>query len=1413
VMTTTKRPFRLGLKSRSADTAYIKSKKSSNGGAAYAHPLAGQQDLFRKPLTAQIESEPEAGPSRSRESLIDPDVDLKEQSVEDLSETSGWFRSLAADEESILSLPNPAEAGLGSLSENLKDVISQQETLQNDTSGFTVTRQPDQQRLSFLTPERKQAELLQMASNTKVSNVSSPIREGGILGRLKRISKKEKSRAAREASSGLEMDSIAAINAEEKETALLPSLSSSTEFKEEEIADPMLSLREGVLEMMPKLERPRRDRIQSVQPSLVDDESIYGRQSLSGSQADFDEEDLRDRLLLSGHRAPSILQSEQGLEGYMEEEEDDDEDERSSTLDVVPDLMPMDRSYEQSIDSPSMDIVPSTPAESVYSEATPLEYMDAASRQSSYYDSLRDRYTNARSDEQEEEAITPKAAIESSENDYFSVAPVISPQTSAAPSSASINTASTPTKAMPVKRYTWYRSADLNSRQRHYFLRHVISRELQWEYERLFLVSNRSSLFQPSAKNELPRSDIGYFKKEANGLTPDLPLMRFLYNHVLSTCPLFGPSQPIEGAAAIRARKEGARRFLDEAVLPLLRFQNEATLNHGVDIYGERPSEWFDTPSTTGVMMGSLFKALVKFVAAAVPDGKSRSLPWSDIATPSSEAYFRHRVAPSKLKQGGMEVNIVGARLPSSTKDCELLISVRRFGFPPHYVVRTESDFYDYAIRLAEEVGRRTRIRAVPPPAWQETMSTSSTEELTLSVDHNGNESPNKRPRPVDQQMYGRRNVSQSSLQSLNQQKPIRVDSNDSLSRLKDGNSSSASFGSQSSSTYPTIEMDRQGSQVASTPPTKTAATPEKSRFSYRSKADTSVDPNASRVSLSSSATHHQGYRSPPLSRDPEARRKQLRAWLRDALSVRGAGHAKETKAFLEVGAFSEKEVKSATKGDVQRRADLDAKLIQAREVNANNAPDEIIELQKEMKALRQDCIDGDGLLKALEAVKTHDTFISLPLSYQMVISWTNLQVAQFLHHVFLHSNEARANFDRATELLQCIPWTALSLALREPTGLMMQKVKSSLSSAYIIKKILALQLEDVPVKKVELEISSLRKRLGSVIMRKLEGYVISSEWQKRVIRKASKRNNIPLVAAIVRGDDKPLLAAEGIKRITTATRVFQEFNKTQPTYEERRAKISVNAEVRLITDMQRALRLLSLRRNGHKIREALGNQLRAPMEALLEPFFSLLKRLHRSRILARGSTDVIVNLRDFLYRLFDILAGLKLRIQDPWRSLSTLTLLLDDVIPSWYRLLHQFANNSHDSAFLQDITQWIQSIFTLLSAKKDEGSGIVKMEEKVAPFWQPPKGGLNQADRANISELIQLAKINKSRMMESACRWAAGDIDADCSIQLLGEGGKTRVTPIDLNQEFAPPPTTLSKQDALDVYLPGLRSALSRFM
>lgn len=98
----------------------------------------------------------------------------------------------------------------------------------------------------------------------------------------------------------------------------------------------------------------------------------------------------------------------------------------------------------------------------------------------------------------------------------------------------------------------------------------------------------------------------------------------------------------------------------------------------------------------------------------------------------------------------------------------------------------------------------------------------------------------------------------------------------------------------------------------------------------------------------------------------------------------------------------------------------------------------------------------------------------------------------------------------------------------------------------------------------------------------------------------------------------------------------------------------------------------------------------------------------------------------------------------------------------------------------------------------------------EVAKHWQPPKGGLNQSDLNCISEHIKLGKEKRTRQMEAACRWAAGDIDADHSIQLVGEGGKTRVTPYHLSQE---PQSVSIKLESLDVYLSGLRSALGHFM
>lgn len=1405
------------------------------------HPLAGQQDILRRQFTQQAEAGPSGSPMDA--TLGNPPNESDELSgeeepgtdVETMSAAEGWFSSLSADEnESLRSSPSPTEDdmdGQVSLLASVQEVLQHQlhggAPSSSGSTNFSVIRRANQPTLSMLSAEKRQAELIQLMSQDSQAT-SSPAREGGILRRLRRISKKEKGRAEE-----AQTEELDAVDLLEDETQV----SSSHHFPSPAdlsslAADPAtLTLRDAAREKTPQVEGLNRERIHSIQPSLVDDESLAGRDSRPDSPLLFDDDDLEQRLTMGRSEVAEVddIQSLHGHIGFIGEGETGDEAEsefddgaaagdgdKSSEwrLENIPGSFIFDGSSfsGRSVDSPSdseskgvfaaptTDMEPLRPEDIVLHEDEASEYREALSRQPSSYTDAHERFASLQVQD-EDGAATPRAAVDDGRTSYFAAAVMGSSTAPTMVGSTSSASVSTPTRQAPQvrKTYTWYQAIPLTGQQRYSFLRHIFSRELIWESQRLFLLSKSSDLFQPSSRESLPKTDLGYFKGDGKGIRPCLPLIRFLFTHVFSTCPLFGPSQPIEGAAADRARTAGARTFFDEALLPLLRFRQTIGLGCSVDIHGEWPGECFDSPNTLGVISGSLFKLVTRLTMAIVLDKKSEAWNWSAMAPPSLSAYLAHRVTPSQLKQGGMEVNIVGARLSMSSKECELLVSVRRFGFPPCFVVRTESDFYEYARGLAEELGRRSRIRAVPPPAGQNVPS--ETPNLESSVETG----PAPRKAASREQIYDDQpGLSAASLAFAPpvRPRPVRVGSSESIARFKGRNRSSTSLAGSASPRLSSEQLSPTLGQQGQTASPKSTLT-EKSRFFYRNKAVSSTEINESQTSLSQSIASST-IPPAPLTLDEEARRKQLRAWLRDALSVRGAGHANETLAFLSNGSFPEKDIKAATKKDVQQRMEVDDMLIKERERSAATAHDEIMELRKEMLLLWRNCVEGNELTQAHEAVKAHDTFSALPLPYQRVISWTNLQVGQFLHHTFLNSHESRRNFDRATELVQCIPWKHLSLALREPTGLMIQKVKSSLTHEFILKKILALQLEDVPAKKLDTEVLVLKKRLGSTILRKLQGYVHSEEWQRRVVRKASKLNNIPLVSAIVRGSDKPLLAAEGIKRIVSATRVYQEFLATKPTYEEHRAKAKANVDVRLICDMQRALRLLTLKRNGEKVRAALSAELKAPIQAFLEPFFSLLKRLHRTRLLNKataGGVDAVTELQRFMFKLLDVIAGLKMRVQDAWRSVNTLTLFLDDAVPSWYQLLHRFANVD---GLLLDLTMWVKGIAALFRAETS-----IPIEE-IASHWQPPKDGFNRADMTSIAELTAAAKRKRGRQMEAACRWAAGDTDADHCIQVQGEAGKTRITPYTLPTL---PAVSSKTQVGLEAYLTGLRAALDNIM
>ncbi|MCO5584910.1 hypothetical protein L7F22_038842 [Adiantum nelumboides] len=1329
------------------------------------------------------------------------------------------------------------------------------------------------------------------SKDAKLQRTASKSGSSGILGRLKRISRREKRASTmdekiREGHFSLLPTPAEVMDVSESNDKLTSGPSGENSNADAKVKHSRrksdLPIQDASRERTIEFGGVQRvHSIHSVQPSLVDDESIADRDSPPGSplgsdeqwqEADLGESDLLDNI-------PTINE-DMGITSTQEQKtsekddwhltsipgsfivQQDDRQNQSPTHDLtaLENLRIQERTNVESEEEvegttkeiPGITIESPAETDTAVHQYEKSEYAQALSRQTSDFDSSSSSdfliatpaFTPSEGLTEEDDAATPRAVAEPDRSSYFDVPSVASP-----PSETTPNVYFAPL----THEDTWLDKVDLAHEERHYMIRHMVNQQIRWELDRLFLVKGMDELEHPSAANLIPKSDLAYLKSSPGQFTPDLPIIRILTKHVLSTLPLFSAATPIEGAAAMRTRLTNAKTFMDRGVLPLLHFYQSNSVSKAVDLNGEWQDELFDGPSTLNRMGCAIFKLTSRFITA-LADGKGHGFLWSKVPSPTEASFFAHRKPFNMLKQGGCEVNVVSSRLRNQTRECDFILSVRRYGFPASYVIRSESDFYNFAITLAQELGPQVRVRPVPAPDADLSIQPLMEDDESLLDERSASSSPTKEMLGIRRasirinKVYKTNDGTSSSSSSLhNLSSPIASSlggapmSRDHVSHDSGVLSAESPVLSKKSPTIPqnqsTISLTSQHTKPTNSK--RRSIDVQKSPINYSalvgSHRSGSRIFSASRPALKNNSTTDVSLLASlvPITADEESRRKQVRAWLRDTLSIRGAGHAKQTRAFLENDSFLERDLKPGSRADVQSRREVDEAEMESRKQMIEDSSKDVIELRQEMNQLWRECVEGNGFEHALSAVQQNTTFSALPLPYQRVISWTNLQVAQFLHHTFLDSHEARQNFDRFQEAVSCIPWKLLSLALRERTGWMLQQVQSCFLDEFVQKKILAIMLQDVPERKLDIEIEHLRERLGTTVMKKLEVFSKSSAWKKQIVRRAAQQADIPLVAAIMRGSDKPLLSAEGIKKVVSATKKYQEFIRSQPTYAEKKAKLKANVEVRRIYDMQYALRLLCQKRDGKNIREGLKAELKPIVSALLQPLFDLLKRLHKSKLLIHSASvktsdssassiksskdekrDVILDLQQFCLKLLDVLAGLRMRVQDPWRNLSTLTLLLDDAVPDWYRFLH--ASSLGDS-LLYDFTQWLQSVASLLRFKETSESGGAA-DDILARFWAKPanddgKSPLQEegADRVALEAIVEHSWRKRTRQMEMASRWATGDADGTLDIQLMGEGGKTRMTAYEMKkQKFGP---TIKVQSALDKFLPSFRAGLDRVL
>lgn len=990
---------------------------------------------------------------------------------------------------------------------------------------------------------------------------------------------------------------------------------------------------------------------------------------------------------------------------------------------------------------------------------------------------------------------------------------------------------------------SWLLDSAMTPEQYHYFVKAMVASELQWEAERAF-VFDPSDEDRGSADPAMKIKEYAVFRRSslAPEHVPALPLVRFLFDTVFCMLPAFGHAQ-----TSFEKRKQRAEVYWKRGVAPLLRILQSRSLSHRVDRYGPTNGKPFNAQGTSDVVMSALKRAAASYITATLrldgPDDVKQSWPWPSAGLMKLPAFTPYRLSPEKQTRGGYEVDIACVR-PAGAQTSYIISVKRRFGHPLSFVLRSESQFYELGKALFLSLpGSHVK----PPPALDMAIvkahlakdgsgsSTAGSNAASSTVVAKSkastatrgtarDQSPNPKAKGNGTEVSGSRSAAE---QTTNGAKPSGLAGLfGSLGRSSASANAKGSTGSSVSAApgndgkpYPALPSP--STDVRDSVASKKRASLLGSRTSLplspddaRSNAGDSTSPlsptkpkNAPPPAASTGKASRAaglfglGSQAPPPSPkvkvgsiDYALRRLQLRDWLRDTLSARGVGHHPETRNFFSVGAFTERDLKKSTKEKIEANRRADEIATKQREEIAVDAGEEVLDLRDQIDAMWEECKLGDGFLRAKTVFTKSASFSGLPEDYQRLVTYLHLQAARMLDGIFITGDQSAVNFRRAKAVLDVIPWKLLRVVISQPTGLMVADLKRSLSHPSFISKLLNAALQDDP-RRIEDSLSELKGRLPSIYLRKLRRFVeVTPDDVKRLIRDHAVKADIPLVAAIERGSDSPLLEGRELSRIISATKTWKSFMDTSPTAVQIQMEAGRNRDVALIRDLQQALRLYSLRRDGASMRDLVRSKtFRTAVESLTQPLVDYAAKLHHRR---KPLKRFVKTLEMRLHSLFELIEALRNRVHDPARSIEALTTYFD----------------SH----VQDSMSLIRILSPLFTTLHHMAHTIAEGSPDLASEWSLPTNvnafnPLNDGALGNIKSLADSAWLRRIRAMEVTSRWIAGDLEADQEVQVIGGEGELSRTAQILPDE--PESTGLDREYLFKPFGPGFRAALAKVL
>ncbi|GAA5959730.1 hypothetical protein JCM3765_000079 [Sporobolomyces pararoseus] len=724
---------------------------------------------------------------------------------------------------------------------------------------------------------------------------------------------------------------------------------------------------------------------------------------------------------------------------------------------------------------------------------------------------------------------------------------------------------------------------------------------------------------------------------------------------------------------------------------------------------------------------------------------------------------FEHGPDFELLKWGGFEADVVGVR--RTIFSVNYIIRVRRPARLDEFVLRTESQFIKFW-RTLDKSFPNAHIRRIPagdpkndviirPRPSLPALGSTPTLVSGMQSTHSLASTTNGRSRFLS-------GMQQAAADPHNPERPTPPRSSSAMS----SSNFTRSLRAQSLHSEGEIKAVRARRVRSATFSSAQARRPGSAFGSYRSFGATSV---GSRLNLpveigKKMPTHDQ-------------RRRALRSWLRDVLSVRTVGHNLELAKFL----LSGSEVpKDSDVLDIAKRELIDEARRSARLGAAQAAVEKVRTLRNYWDLVEEEIIHADGLAEISSTLREVPAITKLPLKYQKVIELVRFDFAETLFETLVSGPSSGVTFAKLKSLHAAFPYFLVRQALRLGGSKLMARalqdilVSRPFGGKSLLQKILATCLDDDPVR-LAAEMDRCRARIGSNVMcEKLEQFVRDSREKKTIIRRYAEENNIELVLCIVRGADEPRLPAYLLTRIRKSQVAYRKFAKTNPS-PLMKAQVQ-DPDIRLVLELQTYLRLASRDRDAAMMREMLANEdFAAAIEIVAEPFIALLKRTYRIGNAAQLLSDV----QTFLNQLIIIVEALRSRIQDPQKSIRVLARLLsrhDQSLYTFIRSVHR------KETIVEEFLQWLWTASVFLRRGLAEP---VNIDEVVPPNQPDEKAYLLD----ELEELTGFHADKRFHAFQSMCRRLGGDVQEDSPITVEGDGrGKSRIEPIlDPKPSFPP--------------------------